>query len=219
MVGHVRQWGLDLDDSHSLRAQLYVPCMQMPDAFLAMAPSGSVMLIRADESAPAATVFSSIRTSSAQMSAEQVIFGEQTMDQIISDTLAARRFLMILLASFATLALVLSSIGIYGVISYLVAGRTQEIGIRMALGANRIEVARLVLRDGMKLALIGVSIGIVGAFALTRLMTKWLFGVSATDPATFLALSLLLLLVASAACYLPARRAMRVDPMVALRYD
>ena len=219
IVGHVKQWGLDIDDSHSLRAQVYVPCMQMPDGFIAGAPSGSAVLVRADGTVPTAAVFASIRRMSEQMSSQQVIFGEQTMDEIIADSLAARRFLMIMLGTFATLALLLSSVGIYGVISYLVARRTQEIGIRMALGADRADVARLVLRDGMTLAAIGVGIGIVGALAVTRLMAKWLFGVSATDPVTFLCISVLLLFVATVACYLPARRAMRVDPMIALRYD
>jgi predicted permease len=219
VVGHVKQWGLDLDDTHSLRAQFYIPCMQMPDGFVASAPSGSGVLVRTDGTAPAAEVFASIRRMSEQMSGQQVIYGEQTMDEIISDSFAARRFLMILLVTFAALALVLSSVGIYGVISYLVARRTQEIGIRMALGADRADVARLVLRDGMRLASIGVGIGLVGAFTLTRLMAKWLFGVSATDPLTFLSLSFVLLLVATMACYLPARRAMRVDPMLALRCD
>jgi ABC-type antimicrobial peptide transport system permease subunit len=124
-----------------------------------------------------------------------------------------------LLGAFAVLALVLSSVGIYGVISYLVARRTQEIGIRMALGADRLKVLRLVLRNGMRLAALGVAIGLAGALALTRLMANMLYGVSATDPVTFIGLAALLLLVALAACYIPARRAMRVDPVIALRYD
>ena len=153
------------------------------------------------------------------MSSEQVIYGFQTMNEIISQSLAARRFSMILLGAFAALALVLSSVGIYGVISYLVARRTQEIGIRMALGADRADVVRMVLRDGMRLALLGVAIGIVAALGLTRLMAKMLYGVSPTDPLTFLAISVLLLLIAMAACYIPARRAMCVEPVIALRYD
>ena len=126
---------------------------------------------------------------------------------------------MILLGAFAVLALILSSVGIYGVISYLVARRTQEIGIRMALGADRLDVVRLVLRNGMKLAALGVAIGLVGARLLTRLMANMLYSVSPTDPLTFLAISALLLLVALTACCIPARRAMRVDPVIALRCD
>jgi ABC-type antimicrobial peptide transport system permease subunit len=143
----------------------------------------------------------------------------QTMDSIISDSLASQRFSMAVLGVFAMLALALASVGIYGVISYLVGQRTQEIGIRVALGANRSDVLRMVLGDGMKMTLIGVGIGLAAALGLTRLMASLLFGVSATDPLTFAAVAMLLSVVALAACYIPARRAMRVDPMVALRYE
>jgi ABC-type antimicrobial peptide transport system permease subunit len=153
------------------------------------------------------------------MSSQQMIYGVQTMESLISDSLAARRFAMILLGTFAVLALVLASVGIYGVIAYVVGQRTQEIGIRMALGAQRNDVLRLILWQGTRLALLGIFIGIVGALALTRLMTKLLYGVSATDPLTFAGLALILAAVAIAACCLPARKAMRVDPMVALRYE
>ncbi len=216
-MGHVKQWGLDLDDTHSLRAQLYLPCMQMPDNFVAMTPSGSAVMLRYEGSLSA--VLDSIRHTNRQMSSQQVIYGVQTMESLISDSLAARRFAMILLGAFAVLALVLASVGIYGVIAYVVGQRTQEIGIRMALGAQRNDVLRLVVWQGTRLALMGVSIGIAGALALTRLMTKLLYGVSATDPLTFAGLALILTAVAIAACCLPARRAMRVDPVVALRYE
>jgi ABC-type antimicrobial peptide transport system permease subunit len=126
---------------------------------------------------------------------------------------------MILLGIFAALALLLACVGIYGVISYLVGQRTHEIGVRVALGAQRSDVMRLIIGHGAKMALIGVAIGIVGALALTRLMSNQLFGVSAHDPLTFVAVAILLIIVAVAAWYIPARRAMRVDPMVALRHD
>jgi len=148
-----------------------------------------------------------------------VIFDANSMDNIISATLAARRFSMILLASFAALALLLSSVGIYGVISYLVAQRTREIGLRMALGASSTDVLRMVLSHGGKLATVGVLIGLCASLALTRLMDAMLYGVSPTDPPTFITVAFLLTLVALAACYIPARRAMRVDPMEALRHE
>ena len=133
--------------------------------------------------------------------------------------MAARRFTMVLLGVFAGLALLLSSIGIYGVISYVVSQRTNEIGIRIALGAQQRDVLRLMLGEGMKMALLGVSIGIAVALGLTHLMVNILFGVSATDPLTFLGVATLLVVVALLACWIPARRATRVDPLVALRYE
>ncbi len=217
VVGHVKQWGLDLDDTHSLRAQFYLPCMQMPDEFITMAPSGSAVMLRYEGSL--SPVVDSLRNTNRQMSSQQVIYAVQTMESLISDSLAARRFAMIVLGVFATLALVLASVGIYGVIAYVVGQRTQEIGIRMALGAQRKNVLYLILWQGARLALAGVCAGIVGALTLTRLMTKLLYGVSATDPVTFAGLALILTTVAIAACWLPARKAMRVDPVVALRYE
>jgi putative ABC transport system permease protein len=148
-----------------------------------------------------------------------VVYGEQTMDEIISDSISDRKFSMVLLGTFAALALLLSSIGIYGVISYLIGERTHEIGIRMALGAQRKDVLTLVLSEGVRLTLLGAAIGIAAALGLTRLMANLLYGVSATDPLTFTAVPIVLLGVAMLACYIPARRAMRVDPMTALRYE
>src|SRR5262249_19336212 len=151
------------------------------------------------------------------LSSDGVIYEVHAMEGIISDTLAARRFSMAVLAAFAALALLLASIGIYGVIAYVVSQRTHEIGIRMALGAGRGHVLRLVLTQGARLALAGVAIGVVLALALTRLMGDLLYGVPATDPPTFAAVAAGLILVALTACYLPARRALRVDPVLALR--
>jgi putative ABC transport system permease protein len=142
-----------------------------------------------------------------------------TLATLVSDSLAQPRFSMLLLASFGVLALLLASIGMYGVISYSVMQRTQEIGIRMALGAERRSVFSMVLRQGTRLALVGVAVGLAGAFAVTRTMTRFLYGVQATDPLTFACVSLLLVAIALLACYLPARRATRVDPIVALRYE
>ena len=217
VVGHVNQWGLATDDQQSLRSGLYIPCMQMPDNFIAMTPSASAVVLRSEGNS--AGLLDSLRQISAQMSNQQVIFGVQTMDSLISDSVATRRFSMILLAVFAVLALLLASVGIYGVVSYVVGQRTNEIGIRMALGAHQWDILLLILGRGGKLVGLGVAIGLAAAFGLTRLMASLLYGIAATDPPTFAGVAVLLTLVALAACYIPARRAGKVDPMVALRYE
>jgi putative ABC transport system permease protein len=141
------------------------------------------------------------------------------MEEIVARSISTQRLTMFLLSVFSALALILSAVGIYGVISYLTSQRTHEIGVRVALGASRQDVLRLVLGEGMRITLIGVAIGIAAAFGLTRLITTLIFGVGASDPLTFAAVAILLSGVALFACYIPARRAMRVDPMVALRYE
>jgi predicted permease len=216
VVDHVNQWGL-ASDAQNLQAQIYLPAMQMSDGFTVLVSYGTSAVVRYAGSAPG--IIESIRDTSRKMNSEQVVYGEQTMDEIISDSISDRKFSMVLLGTFAALALLLSSIGIYGVISYLVGERTHEIGIRMALGAQRKNVLTLVLGEGMKLVLLGAAIGIAAAFGLSRLMAGMLYGVSATDPLTFAAVPIVLLGVAMLACYIPARRAMRVDPMTALRYE
>jgi putative ABC transport system permease protein len=175
------------------------------------------MVVRTRADTPG--LLDALRQTNRQINSEQVIFDANSMDNIISSTLAARRFSMILLASFAGLALLLSSVGIYGVVSYLVGQRTREIGLRMALGARRVDVLRMVLSGGGKLAALGVVIGLGASLGLTQLMGAMIYGVSATDPLTFVSVALLLTCVALIACYVPARRAMRVDPMAALRHE
>jgi ABC-type antimicrobial peptide transport system permease subunit len=160
-----------------------------------------------------------VRNQIGALDKDQAVFNVRTMEEALSRSVAARRFSMILLAMFAMLALVLAAVGIYGVISYSVAQRTREVGIRMALGARTIDVIGLVVRDGLKLVLIGVGVGLAGALALTRLMTTLLFGVTATDALTYATVALGLVFVALVACCIPARRATKVDPLVALRYD
>jgi predicted permease len=150
---------------------------------------------------------------------DQPVYEVETFDTLVGRSIGERRFAMFLLALFAVLALVLASVGIYGVISYSVTERTHEIGLRIALGAQQGDVLKMVLRQGLRLALIGVAIGLAGALALTRLMSTLLYQVSTYDPLTFIGIALLLAGVAALACYLPARRAMKVDPMIALRYE
>ena len=217
VVGHVKQWGLDLDDTEQLRTQFYLSAMQMPDSFVSMQPSGSTVVVRSAKDQ--AGLLDSIRHVSQQMSREQVIFSPQSMDSVIADSLADRRFSMILLAAFAALALLLASIGIYGVVSYVVGQRTHEIGLRMALGAARLDILRLVLGGAGKLTMIGIAIGLVCSMALTRLITKMLYGIRPDDPITFIVVPAILISVALLASYLPARRASKVDPMAALRYE
>ncbi len=217
VVGHVKQWGLDADDTQPLRVQLYTAWMQTPDDFTRLAPSGIDEVVR--YKGDLATVTDAIRRTITQMSNQQIIYNPGTMESAISDSLAERRFAMVLLTAFAVLALLLASVGIYGVIAYVAGQRTQEIGIRMALGAHRLDVLRLMLWEGMQLALIGVVIGIAAGLALTRLMSQMLYGVSAADPVTFSGVAMVMLLVALAACYLPARRAAAINPMQALRSE
>jgi predicted permease len=217
VVGHVNQWGLDSDDKQPLRTQLYFPYMQLPDKAMQLSENGSGVLVRFRGDGQ--TVAGGIRTALKKVNKDQPMYEVQTMEEIILESLATRRLAMILLGTFAAIALGLAILGIYGVVSYLVRQRTNEIGIRIALGARRSDVLRLVLADGAKMAILGAGIGLAVAAGLTRLMAGMLFGISATDPVTFGGVTLLLLLVALWACYLPARKAMRVDPTVALRYE
>jgi ABC-type antimicrobial peptide transport system permease subunit len=191
--------------------------MQAPDEIMHLSSGGTGALARIDGNTEATT--GTIRKALKEISSEHIMFGAQTMEEIIADSLAARRVSMIVLCVFAALALGLASMGIYGVISYLVGQRTHEIGIRMALGGRQSDVLRQILGESMKMTLIGIFIGLLAALGLTRLMANLLFGVSATDPLTFVGVGVILAIVAMAACYVPARRAMRVDPIVALRYE
>jgi predicted permease len=219
LVGHVNQWGLDSDLKEELRAQIYLSCAQMPDDYIVGVPGGGGTFLALRSALPTEQLVDALRRTSREINSDQAVYNVETMDSVITASLAARRFSMILLASFAGLALLLSSIGIYGVVSYVVGQKTREIGLRMALGASRPAVMRMILGQGGKLAAAGVLVGLVASFALTRLMSAMLFGVSASDPFTFIVVATLLTAVALAACYIPARRAMQVDPMVALRHE
>ncbi len=150
---------------------------------------------------------------------DQPIYNIRTMDEIRAESVAPERLNLTLLSIFAGIALVLAVVGIYGVMSYTVTQRTHEIGIRMAIGAQPRDVFRMVIGQGMSLALIGIALGLVGAYGLSRLMASMLFGIEATDPATFASIAVLLTGVALVACYIPGRRATKVDPVESLRYE
>lgn len=217
VVGHIEHWGLGDTAHKNLQAQFYSPLVQLPDTVLPLIVQGINMVART--AGPPSAFAGGLREASLQFDPSQVAYDFMPMTQIVSGSIAAQRFTMILLGTFAALALLLSAVGIYGVISYLAAQRTHEIGIRMALGAQPSSISRMILMEGMKFALIGVAVGLAAALALTRLMSQMIFGVGAFDPLTFAGVSLLLIVIAMAACYIPARRAMHTDPMIALRYE
>jgi ABC-type antimicrobial peptide transport system permease subunit len=150
---------------------------------------------------------------------ELPVYGAQTLDDALTASLAERRFSMEMVASFALTALLLAALGIYGVVSFIVSERTHDIGIRLALGAQRRNILRMVLRQGLSLAITGAAVGLAGGLIVSHLMAGLLYGVAPTDPLTFFAVTLVLTAVALAACYIPARRAMGVDPLVALHYE
>jgi putative ABC transport system permease protein len=207
VVADMRERGLLL----AMKPGMYVPVKQIaqPD------PSYLAVLTAGDPLALAAAVREAVWA----VDREQPVSNVRTMRNLMEEETGSQRQVMTLLGIFAALALLLASLGIYGVLSYAVAQRTQEIGIRMALGAGPLDVLRMVVAQGLGVALVGVGMGLVGALALTRVMAGMLFEVSATDPATFAAVALFLTMIAAAACYLPARRASRVNPIIALRYE
>jgi predicted permease len=217
VVTHVKHWGLDTDATAKVHSQIYIPFRALPDSVMDLASTGSTYVVRTtgDPYAHAAA----LRQAVAQVSGNMVMYGEQSMQDVISNSLSARRFTRLLLGVFALLALVLAGVGIYGVVSYTVTQGIQEIGVRMALGADRRMVLASVLKNAMSMAGIGIAVGAVAAFAATRLLKDLLFGVSAADPLTFGAVAALLAGVTLLASYIPALRATKVDPIVALRCE
>jgi putative ABC transport system permease protein len=196
----------------SLESQPF-PAMYMPSN-----QTGGTNLVIRTQGDPA-NLAAAVRKEVQAIDPDQPVAAVRTMDEWVDTSVAQPRYRTALLGLLALLALVLASTGIYGVMSYSVAQRTHEIGVRMALGAKRLDVLSMVVRQGMVLVVSGVAIGLLGAFALTRVMSSLLFGVTAKDPITFVVVATLLTLVAFVACYIPARRATKVDPLVALRYE
>jgi putative ABC transport system permease protein len=206
VIGDVLHSGLDA----TARPEMFVPYWQSPTTQMTF-----VVKTTPDAAAMLPAVKSAIR----EVNRNQTFSKTATMDQLINDSLRQRRFNLFLLVSFAVLALMLAAIGVYGSINYSTRQRTHEIGLRMALGAQSGSVLRLIIGQGLMLAITGVGIGLIASIALTRLMKGLLFGISATDPVTFIAISLLLIVMGLLASWIPARRATRVDPLVALRYE
>jgi predicted permease len=217
VVGHVKHWGLDADATAKIHAQIYVPFRQFPDGVMDLVSTGSDYVVRADGDPYA--VVPAVKRAVQQTSASMVPYGEESMPDVIGDSLSARRFTRLLLGTFAVLALVLAGVGIYGVVSYTVTQTTHDIGVRMALGADRRVVLGAVLGGAVRMAGAGIAAGAVAAFAITRVMKDLLFGVSTADPLTFGAVALVLAALTLLASYVPALRATKVDPIVALRCE
>ncbi len=206
VVGDVRNFGLDID----AKPEVYAPYQQSPQGRMRL-----VLRVNGDPLSLVPAVRAAVRSLDPELPFSQVA----TMEQLLARSVAQRRLSVVLLGVFAGTALLLAALGLYGVMAYTVTQRTHEIGLRMALGAQAADVLRLILKQGLALAVIGVGVGLVAALALTRVLASLLYGVSTTDPLTFVGVPLLLIMVALIACYIPARRATKVDPMVALRYE
>jgi len=219
VVGHVRHWVLQ-DPSTYTQIQAYLSLYQDPDKWVPVNYPGMTIVVRTP--LEPVTVMPAIKAAVYGGGSDQTIYDVRTMQEIAAESMSSQRFPMILLGVFAGLALLLASIGVYGVISYSVTQRTHEIGIRMTLGAEKRTVFRMVIAQGLRLAVVGLAIGAVAALILARVLSSFshlLYGVGAGDPLTFVAVSLMMTAVVVSACYIPARRAMRVDPMTALRHE
>jgi putative ABC transport system permease protein len=215
VVEHVKHYGLE--GQVPVEPQLYRPIAAVPDEAMGFVAGGLHLVIRS--SSDRQSIAAAVRNEVMSLDKNQPVFNVTSMEASIGASIAARRFTMQLLIIFAAVALILASVGIYGVMSYSVTRRRREIGIRMALGARSEDVVRMMVFQGLKLAVAGVAFGLAGAFAVTRLGATLLYGVSATDATTFITVSAALALVALIASYVPARRAAKVDPMTVLRSE
>jgi predicted permease len=219
VVGHIHHFSMG-DSANISQPQAYASIDQFPGAGMSAVYGYLTIMVRS--SLDFSSIMPAIKNAVYSTSGDQPIYEIHTMHDIISESMLAQQFPMTLLAIFAGLALLLAAVGIYGVISYSMQQRTQEIGIRMALGAARWNVFQIIIGEGAKLTMLGIFIGVLVALALTRTLSSFshlLYGVKASDPFTFIAVSLILATVAIFACYIPARRATRIDPIVALRHD
>jgi predicted permease len=217
VVGHVKQENLDTEAGSTILPQLYLPFDQIPDQFLASGLGGLNILART-ASDPIGFV-PAMKQRVRDIDKDVPVYDISTVEEVVASSIARQRFTLLLLGSFALLALILASVGVYGVMAYSVTQRTHEIGIRMALGAGRPRILSIIVGSGFKLALLGVGAGLIGSVVLTRFLSGMLYSISPHDPLTMAGVASLLTLVATLACYIPARRAVRVDPMVALRYE
>lgn len=216
VVQHVKHWGLAQDSTAKIRSEFYIPFGQIPNELYSLV-TGMSFAVRSNLEPRALTA--SVSHELQSIDADIPVYNVSSMNEIISASISKQRFATLLLAFFAASALLLGAIGTYGVLAYAVSQRTHEMGIRMALGAETTNILGLVMRWGGKLIILGVAIGIAAALLASRLLSSLLYGVTATDPLTFLLVPLVLVAVAVAACYIPARRATKVDPMIALRYE
>jgi predicted lysophospholipase L1 biosynthesis ABC-type transport system permease subunit len=219
VVEHVRHWGLDDPGTYNPR-QIYIPVYQLPDWMVTDFFRTLKLVVRT--TLPLADLMPAMRNLVYASSPDQPVYLFSTMEELLSESMASRNLPILLLGTFAALALLLCSVGIYGVVSYSVMRRTQEIGIRMALGADRSRVFRMIVGEGIGMGAAGLGLGVLAAIAVVRLLPSFshlLYGVGQSDPLTLVCVSTVLLVVAVAACYLPARRAMRTDPMNSLRCE
>ncbi|HXJ92889.1 MAG TPA: ABC transporter permease [Terriglobia bacterium] len=217
VVGHVKHWGLDTDDTAKVRNELYFPFWQVSDEWIRLAGAGLTLALRTAPDPRSLT--SAVRHQVGGTVQDQPAYNVQTMDEMIARSVAERRFALLLLSIFASTALILAAVGVYGVMSYSVTRRTQELGVRMALGATSSNVLKLVVKEGMTVALVGMAMGGAAAAGLARLMSSLLYGVHPADPLTLTTIAVALAAVCWLATYFPARRATRVDPLVALRCE
>ena len=219
VVGHVRHYSLD-DAGNSVASQIYISLFQLNNVLLSNLSDYMILVIRTP--LPPGTVMPRVKQAIESLAPDQPVYKVQTAEEVVSESMSSQRFPMMLLAAFAALALLLACVGIYGVLAYSVTRRVREIGIRMALGAEKHTILRLIIGQGLRMVALGVAIGIAGALALSRVVSSFshlLYGVGTADPLTFAAVSALLVVVATGACWIPAYRAMHVDPTTALRAE